>query len=487
MAPGSFQSELGCPGDWQPDCLRSWLQDPDGDGIYTFRTSALPAGSYEVKVAINESWDENYGAGGVPNGANIAFTRRGGLRRDGLHLRRRRRHVLTVAAGDAPPQPSSVTIPGSFQSELGCSGDWQPDCAATHLAFDADGRRLAGHVQRPGRQLGVQGGAQRQLGRELRRQRARSTAPNIGLTLAAAAAVKFYYDHATHWVTSNRNASDRRRRPAASRSELGCPGDWQPDCLRSWLQDPDGDGIYTLLRRARSRPATTRPRWRSTRAGTRTTAPAASRTAPTSRSPCPRPAPRCSSPTTPSTHVLDDRRERRAARATSAARRPTGCRGTRSPGSPEPSPPTGRSRSTTTPDGALALEPDGVSGGDGDPAHLRPGRSVGRGPARSFPHLAGYSAFKLPGGPPGRGAGGAARPARRVGEGRGDGTLARRHLAADPGRPRRPLRASERRRSAPSFASGVPTLRLWAPTARRRQAPSLRRLEPRDRGERARR
>ena len=68
VAAGSFQSELGCPGDWQPDCLRSWLQDPDGDGIYTFVTTALPAGSYEAKAAINESWDENYGQGGVANG-----------------------------------------------------------------------------------------------------------------------------------------------------------------------------------------------------------------------------------------------------------------------------------------------------------------------------------------------------------------------------------------------------------------------------------
>jgi hypothetical protein len=74
VAPGSFQSELGCPGDWQPDCLRSWLEDPDGDGVYTFETTALPQGSYETKVAINESWDENYGQGGVPGGANIAFT-----------------------------------------------------------------------------------------------------------------------------------------------------------------------------------------------------------------------------------------------------------------------------------------------------------------------------------------------------------------------------------------------------------------------------
>ena len=73
VAAGSFQSELGCPGDWDPSCLRSWLQDPNGDGIYTFETTALPKGSYEAKVAINESWDENYGAGGVPNGANISF------------------------------------------------------------------------------------------------------------------------------------------------------------------------------------------------------------------------------------------------------------------------------------------------------------------------------------------------------------------------------------------------------------------------------
>ena len=73
VAVGSFQSELGCPGDWQPDCLRSWLEDPDGDGTATFETTALPAGSYEAKVAVNESWDVNYGAGGTPNGANIPF------------------------------------------------------------------------------------------------------------------------------------------------------------------------------------------------------------------------------------------------------------------------------------------------------------------------------------------------------------------------------------------------------------------------------
>ncbi|GAB3590594.1 hypothetical protein GCM10027446_05760 [Angustibacter peucedani] len=73
-APGSFQSELGCSADWAADCMRPWLQDPDGDGVLTWRTDQIPAGSYEVKVAHGLSWDENYGAGGAPGGANIAFT-----------------------------------------------------------------------------------------------------------------------------------------------------------------------------------------------------------------------------------------------------------------------------------------------------------------------------------------------------------------------------------------------------------------------------
>lgn len=74
IAPGNFQSELGCSGDWDPSCLRSWLEDPDGNGTYQFSTDALPAGDYEAKVAINEAWDESYGAGGDPLGGNIAFT-----------------------------------------------------------------------------------------------------------------------------------------------------------------------------------------------------------------------------------------------------------------------------------------------------------------------------------------------------------------------------------------------------------------------------
>ncbi len=72
--PGSFQSEMGCSGDWDPGCFRTWLQDIQGSGIYSFSTNTIPAGSYEAKVALNGSWDVNYGAGGAQNGPNIAFT-----------------------------------------------------------------------------------------------------------------------------------------------------------------------------------------------------------------------------------------------------------------------------------------------------------------------------------------------------------------------------------------------------------------------------
>src|SRR4029079_8510103 len=66
--PGSHNAAMGCPGDWQPDRAKAPLSKR-ADGIYS-GTFTLPAGSYEYKVAVGGSWDENYGAGGAPGGAN---------------------------------------------------------------------------------------------------------------------------------------------------------------------------------------------------------------------------------------------------------------------------------------------------------------------------------------------------------------------------------------------------------------------------------
>ncbi len=109
VAPGSFQSELGCAGDWLADCLRSWLQDTDGDGIYTFVTTALPAGSYEGKVAINESWDENYGAGGAPGGDNLAFTVTTDNEKVSFSYTASS-HVLTIEVGEPVAEPLAYAV-----------------------------------------------------------------------------------------------------------------------------------------------------------------------------------------------------------------------------------------------------------------------------------------------------------------------------------------------------------------------------------------
>ncbi len=71
---GSFQDQVGCPGSWAPDCLATWLKDPDGDGTYIWSTHDLAAGAYEAKVAHGLSWAENYGVGGKPDGANYSFS-----------------------------------------------------------------------------------------------------------------------------------------------------------------------------------------------------------------------------------------------------------------------------------------------------------------------------------------------------------------------------------------------------------------------------
>lgn len=105
-APGSFQDELGCGGDWAPDCMRSWLIDPDGDGTYTWSTSAIPAGNYEFKVAHGLTWDESYGADGGSD--NVAFS----VPRDGVVTTISyvlETHQISVATSEAGVAPDLTT------------------------------------------------------------------------------------------------------------------------------------------------------------------------------------------------------------------------------------------------------------------------------------------------------------------------------------------------------------------------------------------
>ena len=71
---GDFQTALGCSANGQTDCLAGWLEDPDGDGVYTFTTTKIPAGSHTAQVVVHTNPIEMYGAGGAKDGASIPFT-----------------------------------------------------------------------------------------------------------------------------------------------------------------------------------------------------------------------------------------------------------------------------------------------------------------------------------------------------------------------------------------------------------------------------
>src|SRR6187549_92824 len=69
--PGSYQSEAGCAGDWDPACAATQLTYDANSDIWKNTFSIAPAGSYEYKVALNGSWDVNYGLHAQQNGPNI--------------------------------------------------------------------------------------------------------------------------------------------------------------------------------------------------------------------------------------------------------------------------------------------------------------------------------------------------------------------------------------------------------------------------------
>ena len=165
-----------------------------------------------------------------------------------------------------------------------------------------------------------------------------------------------------------------------------------------------------------------------------------------------------------------DPRRGRPLPATSTSSRPTGCRRTPSCGTAGGDPSIDYEL-CHAPTGGMTL---------GAIRHRRrsvhrpdPGRPVRRPMSTGFLHLAGMPTLKI-------GAGDLAivpddpdRPDWRSRRPSG-GACARRHRAADPRRARRPVR-HRRRRSASSWDGGVPTLELWAPTAKNVTPARLRR------------
>jgi len=245
VAVGNFQRALGCANDWDPSCLRGWMEDPDGDGRYQ-ATAALPAGQFEAKVAMNERWDLNYGAGGVQNGPNLPFDVATAcalteFRFDGLS------NALQVAPAAAAAQPQSVTIAGSLQQALGCAENWNPACASTRLLFQEQADLWRGEFSLPAGSYEYKAALNDSWDENYGAGGAAGGA-NIALEQPSAGPVRFYFSNASKLVSDSRNAPIAVA-AGSFQSELGCASDWDPACLAGWLQDADDDGFATFSAR----------------------------------------------------------------------------------------------------------------------------------------------------------------------------------------------------------------------------------------------
>lgn len=152
-----------------------------------------------------------------------------------------------LARADDTPPPATVAIPGTLQSELGCSGDWMPDCDKTFLTYDAEDDVWQGVFEvQPDNDQDKKGPRYKAaLNGSWGENYGKNASPggaDIPLAVIQPTLVKFYYDHKTHWVADSFNQVIATA-TGTFQSELGCKQDNDPGCLRSWMQDSQGSGL----------------------------------------------------------------------------------------------------------------------------------------------------------------------------------------------------------------------------------------------------
>jgi len=148
----------------------------------------------------------------------------------------------TISYDPPETQPDAVSVPGSFNASVGCTADWLPDCDQVQLALDADDQIWKSTLTVAKGDYDFKAAINKGWDENYGAGGVRNGS-NVNFK-PPGGPVTFYYDHATHWVTNTAQGTILTA-PGSFQSELGCPADWTPDCMRPWLQDLDGDGTYT--------------------------------------------------------------------------------------------------------------------------------------------------------------------------------------------------------------------------------------------------
>jgi glycosidase len=139
-------------------------------------------------------------------------------------------------------QPDAVSVPGSHGTEIGCAADWDPPCDDIQLTLDAD-QVWKGTFSPDAGQYAFKAAVNRSWDENYGAGGNRNGSDIPYSTDGGE--VSFYFDYRTKWVT-NTELDPILVATGDFQSEMGCPADGAVDCMRSWLQDPDGDGTYAF-------------------------------------------------------------------------------------------------------------------------------------------------------------------------------------------------------------------------------------------------
>ena len=246
VLPGAFQSEVSnntCS-DWMADCYSTELIHQAGTSIYV-NSFTIPAGCWEFKVALNGSWSENYGKGGL-YGANLQLTvpevTLVTFQYDSVtHL------VSSTPYNESSLAPTKVSLYGNLQSESGCTSNYDLNCDNPALTLNPGTGKWEGKFNLPA-------GCYSYLVKET--SGCDGSTPTFGengvlfgnyiqLYIPSEGEIAFSYDGETHIITSTpyTGAPTRVSLYGTLQSELGCSKDYDT-CGNSSLTYNDISGKW---------------------------------------------------------------------------------------------------------------------------------------------------------------------------------------------------------------------------------------------------
>lgn len=133
---GNIISAAGLGDDWAPTNDKALMKEYK-DGLYEI-TLSFPAAKAdgEYKIAVNRSWNENYGLNGERNGANISINIPAGTKV--IFRFDTRTHQIYDSINNPDKFKSSATLVGSFGNE-GTPEYWNPSNASFDLDYIGGG------------------------------------------------------------------------------------------------------------------------------------------------------------------------------------------------------------------------------------------------------------------------------------------------------------------------------------------------------------